>query len=342
MGPAGGVQGRADSRAPAVRSVLRASWGGGSPGRAPRVPRVTWRRRASLALEAGSRFLRPSARQSCAIRNCRGAEGHSTGLHPEVYDACSPEAPPSRAPAPPGGARSSGPAAPVANTSLPRPKGSRPSGPAPCPAPSAHPESAHASSSPPARRSPPLPQASGRAAGGAWRAGAGPALLRGARPGLVGFGGGGGGGSRERRDKAASRPGYRRGDWAGGSVASRSAEGIGAPLPCNRSAARRAASSSLGFPGPATPGPLSSARPRPDPRFHAVRVQDDAGKRVGVLGPGRGARKYAGRGRGARGSGAPGSGLRLRSARSSREGRGAASEVRAAALGLCSKLCLSD
>lgn len=78
----------------------------------------------------------------------------------------------------------------------------------------------------------------------------------GARRGLVGFGEEEEEGVAIAEDKAVSRPGDRRGEWAGGSVASRLAEGIGAPLPCNRSAAGRAASSSLGLPGPATPGPV--------------------------------------------------------------------------------------
>lgn len=87
----------------------------------------------------------------------------------------------------------------------------------------------------------------------------------GARPGLVGFG------EKEEEEVGVAsaetkpRPGDGRGDWAPDSVASRSAEGTPAPLPRNRSAAGRAASFSLGFPGPATLGSLllgqAAARP---------------------------------------------------------------------------------
>lgn len=86
----------------------------------------------------------------------------------------------------------------------------------------------------------------------------------GTEPGLVGFG--------EEEEavgvgiaETKPRPRDGRGEWARGSVTSGSAEGTCAPLPRNRSAAGRATSFSLGFPGPATPGPLllgqAAARP---------------------------------------------------------------------------------
>lgn len=224
--------------------------GRSDPPRAPRVRCVTRRRGASLRLEVGSQSLRQRAQVSCAIQDCRGGEEHRPGLHPSVLRLlfsgawfrleartravlsrprahCAPEA--KRFPP-------LGPASSFCACALVAPAGDLS-----------------------------LPQASGRAAGGASREGAGPELLSGGPTGISWFRRGGGGESRDRPDKAASRPGDRRGEWAGGSVTSRSAEGIGAPLPCNRSAAGRAASSSLGLPGSATPGPLvlgqAAARP---------------------------------------------------------------------------------
>lgn len=215
---------------------------------------MTRRRGAFLRLEVGSRSLRQRAQVSCAIQDCRGGEGHSPGLHPQCFTIIV-----LGSLAPPGGAHTSSSAPPPSPHYAPEAKRSPPLGPAP---------SFCACALVAPARDLSLPQASGRAAGGASREGAGPERLSGGPTGISWFRRGGGGGSRNRPDKAASRPGDRRGKWAGGSVASRSAEGIGAPLPCNRSAAGRAASSSLGFPGPATPGPLvlgqaAAGPPRP-------------------------------------------------------------------------------
>lgn len=132
---------------------------------------------------------------------------------------------------------------------------------------------------------PPLSQALGRAVGGAWR-GAGPAQLGGGLAGISWFRRGGGGGSRERAPRQSRVP--ETGEGIGPGARWRLGRLRGLERRClatGRSADARPRSRSAS-PCPRPPGHFCSARPRPDPRFHAVRVQNDAGKRVGVLGPG--------------------------------------------------------
>lgn len=174
------------------------------------------------------------------------------GSIPVFYNYCSPAGPPSRALAPPEGAFRSG-----SCTFLPGSKGSRPLW--------HRPQHLRMRLHPPGRRSaPPYLKPWGAPRAGL-RGGRGQRASVGARTGLVGFGE-----KEEEKVGAASaetkpRPGDGREDWARGSVVSRSVEGTRASLPRNRSAAGRAASFSLGFPGPATHGSLllgqAAARP---------------------------------------------------------------------------------
>lgn len=154
----------------------------------------------------------------------------------------------------------------------------------------------------------------------------------GSGPGLVGFGGGGGG-SRERRDKAASRgpargsgPGAR---WRPGRLRGYPRRCLATGRPPAARPRPRLASRARDPPG------YFSARPRLDPRFHAVRVQNDAGKPVGVLRPGRGSQERAERGESAEPVELCASGLRGFASLGPRKGRGAALQLSAAALGRC-------
>lgn len=111
-------------------------------------------------------------------------------------------------------------------------------------------------------------------------------LRSGGLAGISWFRRGGGGGSRERAPRQSRVP--ETGEGIGPGARWRLGRLRGLERRClatGRSADARPRSRSAS-PCPRPPGHFCSARPRPDPRFHAVRVQNDAGKRVGVLGPG--------------------------------------------------------
>lgn len=232
-----------------------------------------------LRLMSGSRFPRQRLNSLEQQGTAEEVTARALSSIPSFYDYCSPEAPPSRSRAPPGGAHRSCWAA------LPRPH-SFP-GAKECPPPSAPPPGpARAPSSPRAGAPRPSLQPAGvpRAEP---RGGRGQRAAAGARPGLVGFG------VEEEEGVASAETKRFRGTGAGSASGARWRPGrlsrfarrrlatgrpLGArPRPCSAS------------PGSRPPGHFS-ARPRPESRFHAVRVQHDAGKRVGVrdcgVGPG--------------------------------------------------------
>lgn len=196
------------------------------------------------------------------------------GSIPVFYDYCSPEAPPSRVLTPPGGAFWSHSAACSFLLRSSRPLWHRP-----------HDLRMRLPLPPGVRSSPPpFPPASGRAAGGASR-GRGQQASVGTRQGLVGFAEKEVGvASAETKPRVpgtgeGSGPGAR---WRPGRLRGLERRCLATGLPPGARPRSRSAS-----PAPRPPpGHFCSARPPPDPRFHAVRVQNDAGKRVGVLEPG--------------------------------------------------------
>lgn len=232
---------------------------------------------------------RPRVPPPCTVGRCQGgAPRCSSG----VFLTCPSSRgrrPPSPGSAPPGGARSRRSAARPRRTSRaakkgkgasPRARVRRPPRPAP----------AHALRAP---RSLPPPQTRVRAEGGAARGGGAGAGSAGARPGRVGFG----------AEEAAPRPRARRRQSR---VRSPAGLGLGPGSEARRPRTPRrpaaAASQQVrrlrGGLAPGSPPPPRDPRAPPlgsgppsATRFDAVRVQHDAGKRAGGLGPGRQARK---------------------------------------------------